>query len=134
MEEMVGSLRDLSEEGLDLLLRVGLKTSTRFVGNAVAMDELVAAKSIEVHQLDEALWQACLGDLEEFGRDAWSAIAGVIIRECFPEEPAFRMPKVGAAEIFRTDYLEGPMGFSSKLALRRERSDKIDIAIFYPGS
>lgn len=131
--EIKATLMDLSDEGLDLLLRVGLKTDTRYIEDEKAMAALVDEKLILVNEIKPDLYSAEISaELQEFGHSAWSATASVLIRERFPDGPAFTMLKVKAPEIFKADYLDSPFGFVSKMALKREKSDKIDIWIYYP--
>lgn len=132
--ELQAALRDLSDEGLDLLLRVGLGTETRYRSDADAMADLIRKQSVIVQEITEGqLWAAGIGDeVQEFGRTAWAAAASVILRQRFPDGIAFTMPKLTAHEIFDEGFLDSPFGYASKMSLKRESSDKIDIWIKYP--
>ena len=135
------NLEDLSDEGLDLLLRIALKTDARQIDDWLSIGKLIEERNITVTYIKDSLWSAELPDSvsgesfeSEFGPSARVAIACTLIRAHFPEGPAFRMPKEQVAEIFTEKFLASQ---TWKLAIQLadfelEDDGKISVYINYP--
>ena len=116
MQLQVG-LDDLSDEGLDLMLRVALKTDVRYIDDWAAMGRLLERRKVTVTHVSDSLWSAEMEDEgkfstaeTEFGEHPRAAIARLLIRAHFPDGPTIRIPKSQLMEMLRKDYLNGVMG------------------------
>lgn len=134
-------LEDLSDEGLDLLLRIALKTDVRQIDDWHSIGELIEERKISVTHIKDSLWSAELpesasGDSfeSEFGHNPRIAIACTVIHAHFPDGPAFRVPKDKAAELFTEKFLGCPSWqLAIQLAaLEPEEDGKISVYINYP--
>lgn len=132
---------DLADEGLDLLLRIALKTDTRHIDDWHSIGKLIEERKITVTHIKDSLWSAELPDSpsgesfeSEFGGNPRVAIACTVIRAHFPDGPAFRVPKDKVAELFTEEFLGSP---SWQLAIQLadmepEEDGKISVYINYP--
>lgn len=134
-------LEDLADEGLDLLLRIALKTDARQIDDWRSLGKLIEEKNITVTHIKDSLWSAELPDStsgesfeSEFGHNARVAIACTVIRAHFPDGPAFRVPREKAAELFTEKFLGSPSWqLAIQLAdLEPEEDGKISVYVNYP--
>jgi hypothetical protein len=102
---ITANLDSLSDEGLDLLMRLGLKIDVRQVDDWNAIGALIDRHKITVTFIDEGLWSAAFEEISEFGRSARVAVAGAIIRHTFPEGPCFGISESKWRELFTDEYL-----------------------------
>ena len=133
-------LEDLADEGLDLLLRIALKTDTRQIDDWHSIGKLIEEQKITVTHIKDTLWSAELPDNasgdsfeSEFGHNPRVAIACTVIRAHFPDGPAFRVPKDKAAELFTKNFIGSPSWqLAIQLAdLEPEEDGKISVYINY---
>ena len=134
-------LEDLADEGLDLLLRIALKTDARQVDDWHSLGKLIEEKNITVTHIKDSLWSAELPDStsgesfeSEFGNNPRVSIACTIIRAHFPDGPAFRVPKEKAVELFTEKFLGSPSWqLAIQLAdLEPDEDGKISVHVNYP--
>lgn len=120
---------DLSDEGLDLLMRVVLKTDVRQIDNWNALGALIEQQRITLTYIKEELWSADIeGEDEEtaseFGDHARAAIARVVIRSKFPEGISFHMPRSSIQEVFRESYLASALGKIALMQIEMEHTEE----------
>ena len=103
---------DLSDEGLDLLLRIALSTSIRQIDGWNQIGDLVEKLKISVNYIKDGLWSADIDDSafnkpieSRFGKTAKSAVAITVIGAYFPDGPAFRAPLESIGEMFISQFL-----------------------------
>lgn len=134
-------LDDLSDEGLDLLLRIALSTDVRQIDDWRSIGALIEARNITVSNVKDSLWSAEIPDdasgkpyESEFGRNPRAAVACTLIRAYFPDGPAFRVPRDKAAELFTDEFLESTswqLGMQLE-EMEQEGDGKVSVVINYP--
>lgn len=103
---------DLSDEGLDLLLRIALRTSSRQIDGWNQIGDLVENLKISVTYINDGFWSADIDDStfkrsipSSRGKTAKAAIATAVISAYFPDGPAFRAPLESIGEMFKSNFL-----------------------------
>lgn len=134
-------LNDLSDEGLDLLLRIALHTDTRQIDDWLSIGTLIESRNITVTFIKDSLWSAEIPDdasgksfESEFGHNSRVAVACTVIRAHFPDGPAFRISKEKAAELFTEKFLSSSTWqLSMQIAdFEQEDDGKISVFVNYP--
>lgn len=130
-------LENFSDEGLDLLLRVALKTDTRLIDDWRQIGQLIDTHKISLSFIHESLWSAEIGDESEFGQHAKAAVAATLIKHYFPDGIAFAAPRDKWKELIRTDYLESELGKNDVMLfemneLVNNANGKVEITLYYP--
>jgi len=107
------TLDDLSDDGLDLLLRLVLKTDERQIDSWNRMGGLLEQHKIELTYLGEPHgWNAALSVasdpdrtyLDQSGQDPKAAIARAVILKLKPDGIAMRVPMDAARSMLTTEW------------------------------
>jgi hypothetical protein len=119
LNELIVSLNDLSDEGLDALLRISLKTSKRQIDDWTAIGELIEKfeVSLSPQGADPVEWNATIETPEfitEYGETPRAAVARAVIHHLFPEAPSLRFKRRLLNELLSEDFKESWLGHAQK--------------------
>ena len=117
LNELVVSLDDLSEEGLDLLLRLGLGTDVRQIDDWRAIGPLIEKHQVSVSPIsaEPPQWNATVDEPEyisEFGENVRIAVSKALIHALFPSAPSMKLKQRSLGELLSQDFKESWVGYT----------------------
>lgn len=119
LTELTVSLDDLSDEGLDAMLRLALGTDTRQVDNWESIGTLIDKFKVSLSptSLDPVQWNATVDEPEfitEFGETPRTAVAKAVIHALFRAAPSLRCKRRMLDEMLSQDFKESWIGYVQK--------------------